>query len=315
MGKPQFSFCHNNICDFDSVQNIIKEHQIDTIAHFAAESHVDRSITGPDEFIETNIIGSYTLLKAAKAMWLDSPINDKVKNSHRFHHVSTDEVYGTLTADDPAFTEDTPYAPNSPYSASKASSDHLVRAYHHTYGLNVTTSNCSNNYGPYHFPEKLIPLVITNILHDKALPIYGDGMQIRDWLHVADHAYGIDLVINQGRVGENYNIGGNNEWANINIVKKICQIIDDKFADDKQLVNKFPMAVAAAQGKSESLIEYVTDRPGHDRRYAIDPNKSFNELDYRPHESFESGIEKTINWYLSNEKWWQSVLDGSYRDQ
>ncbi|TQV74583.1 dTDP-glucose 4,6-dehydratase [Aliikangiella marina] len=312
INNDNFTFYHENICSFEKVCEIIRNNNIDTIVHFAAESHVDRSITGPDEFIETNIIGTYTLLKAAKQLWLDEPFIDSVKQNHRFHHVSTDEVYGTLSPTDPAFTEDTAYAPNSPYSASKASSDHLVRAYHHTYGLNVTTSNCSNNYGPYHFPEKLIPLVITNILQDKELPIYGDGQQIRDWLYVTDHAYGIDLVLNKGRIGENYNIGGNNEWANIDIVKVICGLVDEAFKNDTSLIERFPKASFAKNGKSAELITYVTDRPGHDRRYAIDPNKSFKELDYRPKESFETGINKTVAWYLSNQGWWQAVMDGSY---
>ena len=303
-------FVRGDIVDSAFVEQLLREHKVDTLVHFAAESHVDRSITGPDAFIETNIMGTYSLLKAAKAVWLDG---DTVI-PHRFHHVSTDEVYGTLLADDPAFTEDTAYAPNSPYSASKAASDHLVRAYHHTYGLEVTTSNCSNNYGPFHFPEKLIPLVITHILHDKALPIYGDGQQIRDWLYVSDHAYGIDLVLQKGRVGENYNIGGNNEWANIDIVKTICSLMDKQFAENPKLAEHFPHAKAASAGDSASLITYVKDRPGHDRRYAIDATKTNNELGYQPKESFETGIAKTVAWYLNNEAWWRAVMDGSYQD-
>lgn len=305
-----FSFVHGDICDTALVEKILRDHQVDTLVHFAAESHVDRSITGPDAFIETNILGTYSLLKAAKIVWLDG----EHVLPHRFHHVSTDEVYGTLSATDPAFTEETAYAPNSPYSASKAASDHLVRAYHHTYGLEVTTSNCSNNYGPYHFPEKLIPLVITHILHDEALPIYGDGQQIRDWLYVSDHAYGIDLVLNKGRIGENYNIGGNNEWANIDIVKTICGLMDKEFAKNSGLANQFPKATAALSGSSESLITYVKDRPGHDRRYAIDATKTNDELGYVPKESFETGIAKTVQWYLNNESWWRAVMDGSYKD-
>ena len=308
--KENFIFVHGDICDQPLVEKLLVEHSIDTLVHFAAESHVDRSITGPDAFIETNIIGTYTLLKAAKKVWLDG---DNVINGHRFHHVSTDEVYGTLSATDPAFTEDTAYAPNSPYSASKAASDHLVRAYHHTFGLNVTTSNCSNNYGPFHFPEKLIPLVITNILHDKELPIYGDGQQIRDWLYVEDHAYGIDLVLQSGRIGENYNIGGNNEWANIDIVKTISKLVEREFETNSDLVIRFPNAKAAIAQNTESLITYVKDRPGHDRRYAIDATKTNDELGYQPRESFESGIAKTVQWYLNNESWWQSVMDGSYQ--
>jgi dTDP-glucose 4,6-dehydratase len=302
--SDNYEFVHGNICDQDLVEKLLQKYDICTIVHFAAESHVDRSITGPDEFIETNIIGTYSLLKAAKKVWLDNG----VKADHRFHHVSTDEVYGSLEADDPAFNEDTPYAPNSPYSASKAASDHLVRAYHHTYGLNVTTSNCSNNYGPFHFPEKLIPLILTNILRDKPLPVYGDGMQIRDWLYVADHAKGIDLVLQSGRLGENYNIGGNNEWANINIVNLLCDLLNKVFSNDASLQSRFPLAKNAINGTAENLIEFVTDRAGHDRRYAIDPSKSNNELSYEPTETFESGIEKTIQWYLNNETWWKPLL-------
>ena len=305
-----FTFVHGDICDTALVEKLLRDHKVDTLVHFAAESHVDRSITGPDAFIETNILGTYSLLKAAKIVWLDG---ENVL-PHRFHHVSTDEVYGTLSATDPAFTEETAYAPNSPYSASKAASDHLVRAYHHTYGLEVTTSNCSNNYGPYHFPEKLIPLVITHILHDEALPIYGDGQQIRDWLYVSDHAYGIELVLNKGRIGENYNIGGNNEWANIDIVKTICGLMDKEFANNSDLATQFPKATAALSGSSESLITYVKDRPGHDRRYAIDATKTNDELGYVPKESFETGIAKTVEWYLNNESWWRAVMDGSYKD-
>jgi dTDP-glucose 4,6-dehydratase len=299
-----YVFVKGNICDQALVEVLLQKHSICTLVHFAAESHVDRSITGPDDFIETNIIGTYSLLKAAKKVWLDG---DSIKE-HRFHHVSTDEVYGTLAADEPAFHENTPYAPNSPYSASKAASDHLVRAYHHTYGLNVTTSNCSNNYGPYHFPEKLIPLILTNILHNKPLPVYGDGMQIRDWLYVADHAKGIDLVLQSGRRGENYNIGGNNEWANIDIVKLLCKELNKVFNQDLSLHTRFPLARNAINGTSENLITFVTDRPGHDRRYAIDPSKSNEELKYLPNETFESGIEKTIMWYLNNETWWKPLL-------
>ncbi|NRD72368.1 dTDP-glucose 4,6-dehydratase [Shewanella sp. VB17] len=297
--NPNFSFVHGNICDTDLVETLLIGHQIDTLVHFAAESHVDRSIDGPDAFIETNIIGTHSLLKAAKKVWLDAPKKQGLAPlKHRFHHVSTDEVYGDLSPTDPAFTEDTQYAPNSPYSASKAASDHLVRAYHHTYGLEVTTSNCSNNYGPYHFPEKLIPLVITNILHNKPLPIYGDGQQIRDWLYVTDHARGIELVLQKGRLGECYNIGGINEWANIDIVKLICQLMNTRFAANLKLAQQYPQAIQVIAGQSEALITHVTDRAGHDRRYAINPTKSYHELGYQPVESFETGISKTVEWYL-----------------
>jgi len=373
--NPNFTFVKGDICDTSLVERLINENQINTIVHFAAESHVDRSITGPDAFIETNILGTYSLLKAAKKLWIDSPKESGQEViPHRFHHVSTDEVYGTLAPNDPAFTEETAYAPNSPYSASKAASDHLVRAYHHTYGLEVTTSNCSNNYGPYHFPEKLIPLIITNILNDKPLPIYGDGQQVRDWLYVEDHARGIELVLKKGRIGENYNIGGHNEWANIDIVKLICQQMNKQFAKTRHsnnsrhseldteskndrhseldseskngrhseldseskndrhseldseskndrhsdvgqnLAEKFPKALSAINGKAEELITYVTDRAGHDRRYAIDATKTNNELGYKPKESFETGFEKTLVWYLNNSPWWQSILDGTYQD-
>ena len=309
--NPNFVFCHGNICDTPLVEMLIKEHRINTIVHFAAESHVDRSIDGPDAFIETNIIGTHSLLKAAKKLWIDEPkAKGEAPLEHRFHHVSTDEVYGDLGPQDPAFTEDTQYAPSSPYSASKAASDHLVRAYHHTYGLETTTSNCSNNYGPYHFPEKLIPLVLTNILFDKPLPIYGNGKQIRDWLYVTDHARGIDLVLQKGRLGECYNIGGINEWANIDIVNLICELMNEQFANNPQLAQKYPQASKALAGKSQELITYVTDRAGHDQRYAINPTKSNDELGYKPDESFETGIRKTVAWYLENQDWWEGLLIG-----
>ncbi len=309
--NPAFRFVHGDIRDQALIEKLLREEKIDTIVHFAAESHVDRSISGPDAFIDTNIGGTHSMLKAARAVWLDG---SEGRLPHRFHHVSTDEVYGTLGPNDPPFTESTPYAPNSPYSASKAASDHLVRAYHHTYGLEVTTSNCSNNYGPYQFPEKLIPLVLINILHGKALPIYGDGKQIRDWLYVDDHARGIDLIIKKGRLGETYNIGGHNEWTNIDIVNLICKLMDERFAADPQMKEKYPDAPAARGEKANSLITYVKDRPGHDQRYAIDAAKTTAELAYKPVESFETGIDKTISWYLDNEGWWQRILDGSYQE-
>lgn len=306
---PNFRFVHGDIRDYDLVLKLLREEKIDTLVHFAAESHVDRSIHGPDEFISTNVIGTHALLKAAKAVWLDAGSGQP----HRFHHVSTDEVYGTLRPQDPPFSEDTPYAPNSPYAASKASSDHLVRAYHETYGLQVTTSNCSNNYGPFQFPEKLIPLMITNILDGKALPIYGDGLQIRDWLYVDDHNRGIDLVIRQGRVGETYNIGGNNEWTNMEIVRLICTLLDARFTEKSNMAQRFPHAPQVTGGKAGDLITHVKDRLGHDRRYAINAAKISAELGYKPVESFETGIRKTLDWYLENEGWWRAVMDGSYR--
>lgn len=306
--NPNFRFVKGDILQTDLVIELLTTHKVDTIVHFAAESHVDRSIHCPDAFLQTNILGTHSLLKASKQVWLEGGVED-----HRFHHVSTDEVYGTLSESAPPFTESTPYAPNSPYAASKAASDHLVRAYHETYGLKVTISNCSNNYGPYHFPEKLIPLVMLNILENKPLPIYGDGGQIRDWLFVEDHARGIELVLQQGKVGENYNIGGHNEWRNIDIVQLICQLMNDAFAADAQLAQRFPAATKASTGFAQELITFVQDRPGHDRRYAIDASKSSRELGYLPKESFETGIRKTLRWYLQNESWWRSVMDGSYQ--
>lgn len=289
-------FVQGDICDQLIVEELFGEYAINTLVHFAAESHVDRSISGPDAFIQTNVIGTHNLLKAAKKFWLDTGVKD-----HRFHHVSTDEVYGSLTDTAAPFTEQTPFAPNSPYSASKAASDHLVRAYHHTFGLNVTTSNCSNNYGPYQDKEKLIPLIISNILNGKSLPIYGDGKNIRDWLYVEDHCRAIDLILQRGRPGEVYNVGGENEWRNIDIVNLICTILDERFAQDAQLRSRFPSSPCATGDKSNSLITYVKDRLGHDRRYAIDPSKCHAELNYRPSESFETGIQKTVDWMLKNQ--------------
>ncbi|HID96577.1 MAG TPA: dTDP-glucose 4,6-dehydratase [Thermodesulfobacteriaceae bacterium] len=309
---PGFSFIRGDICDQALVEQILRERTVDTIVHFAAESHVDRSIHGPDEFIRTNITGTHSLLKAARQVWLEERSSGR-KNGHRFHHVSTDEVYGSLGPDDPAFTEKTPYAPNSPYAASKAASDHLVRAYHHTYGLDVTTSNCSNNYGPYQFPEKLIPLMLINILAGKPLPVYGDGLNIRDWLHVEDHCRGIELILKKGRPGEVYNIGGNTELTNIEIIRILCSLLDRKIASDEDLRKRFPDSPAAVGKSSTSLISYVKDRPGHDRRYAIDPSKTMAELGYMPEITFEKGLRDTLMWYLENEAWWRSILDGTYR--
>lgn len=301
--NPDFSFVHGDIKDQPLVEKLLREHEIDTMVHFAAESHVDRSISGPDVFIETNVIGTHSLLKAARQVWID----EASVSEHRFHHVSTDEVYGDLGPNDPAFSETTQYAPNSPYSASKAASDHLVRSYLHTFGLQVTTSNCSNNYGPFHFPEKLIPLIITNILNNQPLPIYGDGQQIRDWLYVDDHARGIDKVIRKGVIGETYNIGGINEWANIDIVNLLCLELDKRLEANPELGDRFPLAPIVNGKKSKDLIQYVEDRRGHDRRYAINPDKANAELDYQPAETFESGIAKTIDWYLDNPQWWEPL--------
>lgn len=308
LDQDWLTFIQGSICDQALVESLLTEHNIDTLVHFAAESHVDRSITGPDAFIETNIVGTHTLLKAAKKIWIDE---NRVEQ-HLFHHVSTDEVYGTLAPNEPAFSESTPYAPNSPYAASKAASDHLVRAYHHTYGLKVTTSNCSNNYGPYQFPEKLLPLCMLNILSGKALPIYGDGLQIRDWLYVDDHNRGIELVMKRGLHGETYNIGGNNEWTNIDVVNLLCELIDSRFASDEQLAVRFPDSPCANGISAKTLITFVTDRPGHDTRYAINASKIMNELGYAPEEDFQSGLNRTVDWYLANEPWWRAIQDGSY---
>jgi len=291
-----------DICDRENVNRVFKQYKPDAVMHLAAESHVDRSITGPAEFIQTNIVGTYNLLEAAREYW--NTLNGNDKKSFRFHHISTDEVYGDLPHPDeqegelPLFTEETSYAPSSPYSASKASSDHLVRAWLRTYGFPAIVTNCSNNYGPYHFPEKLIPLVILNALEGKELPIYGKGDQIRDWLYVEDHARALYKVVTEGIVGETYNIGGHNEKQNLEVVKTICEILDT-------LVPK--------KSKYAEQIIYVTDRPGHDRRYAIDSSKMSKELNWEPVETFETGLRKTIEWYLSNQQWCKNVQDGSYQ--
>lgn len=303
-------FLHQDIRDFDAVYRALVDHDIDMIVHFAAESHVDRSIHGPDAFIETNVNGTYSLLKAAKKVWLDAGSG----RPHRFHHISTDEVYGSLGPDDPAFTEMTQYAPNSPYSASKAASDHLVRAYHHTYGLQTTISNCSNNYGPYQFPEKLIPLFLINALHGSPLPIYGDGQNVRDWLHVDDHCRGIELILARGRVGEVYNIGGGAELPNLEVINEICRSVDQAFAADPTISKRFPTAPAAHGVPTESLKRFVKDRLGHDRRYAIDATKIKTEIGYEPNRDFADGLAATLRWYLNNEKWWKAVMDGGYRN-
>lgn len=309
-GSAGFLFVQGDINDRVLVAGLLKEHAIGTVVHFAAESHVDRSILGPDEFIRTNILGTHALLEACRKAWL----SQSTVLNHRFHHVSTDEVYGSLRPGDPAFAEVTAYAPNSPYSASKAASDHLVRAYHHTYGMQVTTSNCSNNYGPYHFPEKLVPLMIVNILDGKPLPVYGDGRNIRDWLYVEDHCRGIDLVLEKGRVGETYNIGGRSEVENLDLVKRICQLADKTFNRAPGLARRFPNSPCARGIAAETLINFVRDRPGHDRRYAIDCRKAETELGFLPEADLESGLAGTFAWYLNNESWWRSVMDGSYRE-
>ncbi|WP_172199992.1 dTDP-glucose 4,6-dehydratase [Niveibacterium sp. COAC-50] len=292
------TFVQGDICDRALVDSLLDAHKPRAIVHFAAESHVDRSIHGPGEFVRTNVEGTFTLLEAARAYW--NGLEGDAKSGFRFHHVSTDEVYGSLGPNDPPFTETNTYEPNSPYSASKAASDHLVRAWHHTYGLPVTTSNCSNNYGPYHFPEKLIPLMIANALAGKPLPIYGDGQQIRDWLYVTDHCSAIRTILAQGKVGEVYNVGGWNEKPNIDIVKTIIALLDE--------------LSPSPEGSYARLITYVTDRPGHDRRYAIDARKIERDLGWKPAETFETGIRKTVQWYLDNQAWVQNVLSGAYRD-
>ena len=304
-GLDGVELVEGDICHTDLVTELIDSHAIDTIVHFAAESHVDRSITGPDAFVTTNVVGTHSLLKAAKAAWLDQGSG----RPHRFHHVSTDEVYGSLGPDDPAFNENTPYAPNSPYSASKAGSDHLVRAYHHTYGLETTTSNCSNNYGPFQFPEKLIPLFTLNALAGRKLPIYGDGMNVRDWLHVEDHCVGIELILTKGRIGETYNVGGGQELPNVAVIEQICHAVDVAFAKNPTLAQRFPDAPAANGRSSAELKTYVTDRKGHDRRYAIDETKIRSELGYAPARDFPHGFAETLDWFLSREDWWGPLLD------
>ncbi|MGA7710996.1 MAG: dTDP-glucose 4,6-dehydratase [Rhizomicrobium sp.] len=307
-GIPDVSFIHGDIRDYELIRRLLEERAIDTLVHFAAETHVDRSIHGPDAFIGANIVGTHELLKAAKTVWLDGGTG----KPHRFHHVSTDEVFGSLGPFDPAFSETTAYRPNSPYSASKAASDHLVRAYHHTFGLQATASNCSNNYGPYQFPEKLIPLFVINVLHGRPLPIYGDGLNVRSWLYVGDHCRGLELVVRRGRVGETYNIGGGMEFPNLTIIDRICAEIDRAFTETPELARRFPDAPAARGEPSAVLKNFVADRKGHDRRYAIDDDKIKSELGYAPRCDFGEGLQRTVQWYLSNEIWWRAVLDGSY---
>lgn len=299
--NDRYHFEQADICDKNKITEIFAKYQPDVVMHLAAESHVDRSINGPDEFIQTNIVGTYNLLEVARAYW--SNLSDDKKSTFRFHHISTDEVYGDLHGTDDLFTETTPYAPSSPYSASKASSDHLVRAWLRTFGLPTIVTNCSNNYGPYHFPEKLIPLMILNALSGKPLPVYGDGKQIRDWLFVEDHARALVQVATKGEIGETYNIGGHNEKQNIEVVKTLCVLLEE-------LSPNKPAGVA----NYADLITYVKDRPGHDVRYAIDASKIERELGWKPQETFESGLRKTVQWYLDNQAWWQAILDGSYRN-
>ena len=295
--RKNFRFLQGDICDRALVDELFAGENIDTVAHFAAESHVDRSILGPGAFVQTNVVGTFTLLESFRQHWLSNHQPD----NYRFLHVSTDEVYGSLGVDDPAFTETTPYAPNSPYSASKAGSDHLARAYFHTYGMPTIITNCSNNYGSYHFPEKLIPLMCINILLGKPLPVYGDGQNVRDWLYVRDHCQALDTVIHKGKAGETYNIGGNNEVKNIDLVRMLCDLMDELAPD---------LPVKPAQ----NLITFVKDRPGHDRRYAIDASKIRTELGWQPQETVEGGLRKTIQWYLDHRDWWQPLLSKEYQE-
>ncbi|MBA8903398.1 dTDP-glucose 4,6-dehydratase [Phyllobacterium sp. P30BS-XVII] len=294
---PNYSFVEADICDDTTILDILRNEKIDAIMHLAAESHVDRSIDGPAAFIETNIVGTFRMLNAALTYWRDLP--EPAKSNFRFHHISTDEVFGDLPFDSGIFTEETPYAPSSPYSASKAASDHLVRAWHETYGLPVVLSNCSNNYGPFHFPEKLIPLVILNALDEKPLPVYGAGANVRDWLFVEDHARALELVVTKGKPGESYNIGGRAERTNLSVVETICDILD----------SKRPRKGGA---RYRDLITFVTDRPGHDRRYAIDASKIERELGWKPAETFDTGLERTVQWYLDNKWWWEPIRSGTY---
>jgi dTDP-glucose 4,6-dehydratase len=300
-GNERYTFVQADICDAPAMQRLFEEHQPDIVMHLAAESHVDRSIDGPAEFIQTNVVGTAVLLEAARAYWKTLQETNAAKaEAFRFHHISTDEVYGDLEGTDDLFTETTPYAPSSPYSASKASSDHLVRAWQRTYGLPTLVTNCSNNYGPYHFPEKLIPLMILNALAGKPLPVYGDGQQIRDWLYVEDHARALIKVATEGQVGDTYNIGGHNEKANLTVVETLCDLLQELVPNEKSYRDQ---------------ITFVTDRPGHDVRYAIDASKIERELGWKPAETFETGLRKTVEWYLANETWWKRVQDGSYQGQ
>lgn len=296
-GDSRYVFAQGDICDRARVASLLQQHQPQAIVHFAAESHVDRSIHGPGEFVQTNVVGTFSLLEEARAYW--GTLAEPAKSRFRFLHVSTDEVYGSLGNTDPAFSETTPYAPNSPYAASKAASDHLVRAYHHTYGVPVVTTNCSNNYGPLQFPEKLIPLMILNALNGKPLPVYGDGKNVRDWLYVGDHCAGIRAALAKGRPGETYNIGGNSEKTNLEVVHAVCAILDE---------------LHPAGAPHSELITYVKDRPGHDHRYAINAEKIRRELDWEPQERFEKGLRKTVEWYLAHGDWIQNVVSGDYRN-
>lgn len=310
IADKRLTFVHGDITHATLVQQLVADHGINTIAHFAAESHVDRSIVDPGAFVRTNVIGTQILLDAARLAWRN---DGKWQTDVRFHHVSTDEVFGSLAPTDAPFTERTPYAPNSPYAASKAGSDHLVRAYAHTYGLPASISNCSNNYGPFQFPEKLIPLMIVNALHGKPLPVYGDGQQVRDWLFVEDHCAAIDRLLQADVAGQTFNVGGRAEHANIDIVHMICALLDERFANDATLGVRYPECPASKGVSTTTLITHVKDRPGHDRRYAIDPTRIATELSFEPAETLATGLCRTVEWYLSERQWWTAVQDGSYR--
>jgi len=307
----RFRFVQGDIADQPLVEDLMIGERIDTVVHFAAESHVDRSIDGPGAFIDANVVGTQRLLEAARTVWLLGPL----PAGARFHHVSTDEVYGSLAPGEAPFTEATPFAPNSPYAASKAAADHLVRAYHRTYDLPATISHCSNNYGPYQFPEKLVALMITHVLQGRPLPVYGDGGNVRDWLYVEDHCRALDAVLGRGRPGQTYDIGGRTERDNLSIVRTLCERVDRLFREEPGLSRRFPAAPPAHGHPSESLLSFVADRPGHDRRYAIEPAKISAELGFEPRVSFEEGIDRTVRWYVDNVAWWSRVQDGSYRRQ
>ena len=312
LDAPAVTFVHGDVCDADLVQRLMAEHDVTTVVHFAAESHVDRSIAEAGAFVRTNVLGTQVLLDAARHAWHAA---GGWRDGVRFHHVSTDEVYGSLAPHDPAFTEATPYAPNSPYAASKAGADHLVRAWAHTWGLPVSISNCSNNYGPYQFPEKLIPLMIVNALHGRPLPVYGDGRQVRDWLFVDDHCAAIERILGADVMGETFNVGGEAEHENLDIVRRLSDLLDERVGGDPALAERFAECPAARDGGScRELITHVRDRPGHDRRYAIDPARIRERLGFTPAETLESGLARTVDWYLANEPWWRGVMDGSYRE-
>jgi dTDP-glucose 4,6-dehydratase len=309
-GDSSLVFVRGDVADADTVSRVIRDYEIDAIVHFAAESHVDRSIVDPGAFVRTNVVGTQVLLDAAREAWR---VGGGWRAGVRFHHVSTDEVYGSLGPHDPPFSERTPYSPNSPYAASKAASDHLARAYHHTYGLPVSISNCSNNYGPYQFPEKLIPLVIVNALNGRPLPVYGDGRHVRDWLFVEDHCRAIDEILSADVAGCTFNVGGRAEHENVHIVRTLCALIDRRFQAEPTLADRFPDCPAARGDRCDSLITHVRDRPGHDRRYAIDPGLIAARLGFEPTETLDTGLARTVDWYLDHEPWWRAVMDGSYR--